>query len=151
MKFCNCRRILDIYSQGLLRCLRVNCLHCVAKGIRYNMIVNGTELLQLDHTHRTSLRGSFGRKASTLKISAAQLRSGKKNCTEITVFMCQQKPYPVWFSCLRKSYPEVYEHSLKRNSAVSDSPRRSLLYPITNGMSGACACQNTITVRCVIY
>ena len=30
---------------------------------------------------------------------------------EITVLMCEQKPYPVWFSRRRKSYPIVeYEH-----------------------------------------
>ena len=73
------RRDGMMYSVSL-RCLRLNCLHCTAKAIRYNMIVNNTELSQLDHTHRTSLRGAFGRKASTLnlKISDAQLRSGTK-------------------------------------------------------------------------
>ena len=28
-----------------------------------------------------------------------------KNRTEITVHMCDKKPYPEWFSCVRKSYP----------------------------------------------
>ena len=28
-----------------------------------------------------------------------------RNRAEITVFMCEQKPYPVWFSRQRKSYP----------------------------------------------
>ena len=29
-----------------------------------------------------------------------------RNCAEITVLhMCEQKPYPVWFSCWCKSYP----------------------------------------------
>ena len=26
-------------------------------------------------------------------------------CAEITVLVCEQKPYPVWFSCWCKSYP----------------------------------------------
>ena len=61
----NMRRDGTMYSVSVhLRCLGLNCLHCTAKAIRYNMIVNGTELSQLDRTHRTSLRGAFGRKAS---------------------------------------------------------------------------------------
>lgn len=31
---------------------------------------------------------------------------------DITVFILEQKPYPVWFSCRRKSYPVYFEHSL---------------------------------------
>ena len=71
------RRDGMMYSVSL-RCLRLNRLHCTAKAIRYSMIVKDTELQQLDHTLRTSLRGAFGRKTSTLKLSAAQLRSGTK-------------------------------------------------------------------------
>ena len=33
---------------------------------------------------------------------AASLRY--RNRAKITVVMCEQKPYPVWFSCMRKSY-----------------------------------------------
>ena len=33
---------------------------------------------------------------------AASLRYKKR--AKITVVMCEQKPYPVWFSCMRKSY-----------------------------------------------
>ena len=36
------RREGTMYSVSL-RCLRLNCLHCTAKAICYNMIVNGTE------------------------------------------------------------------------------------------------------------
>ena len=28
-----------------------------------------------------------------------------KNLAKITVFICEQKAYPVWFSCRRESYP----------------------------------------------
>ena len=45
---------------------------------------------------------------STLEIGAAQLRFVTpllRNRDEITVFMFEQKPYPVWLSCMRKSYP----------------------------------------------
>jgi len=38
----------------------------------------------------------------TFEISAAQLRCS--NRPEITVLVCEQKLYPVWFSCGRKSY-----------------------------------------------
>ena len=34
---------------------------------------------------------------------AASLRY--RNCAEITVCMCERKPYPEWLSCRRKSYP----------------------------------------------
>ena len=27
------------------------------------------------------------------------------NRADVTVLVCEQKPYPVWFSCRRKSYP----------------------------------------------
>ena len=37
------RRDGMMYSVSL-RCLRLNCLHCTAKAIGFNMIVNGTEL-----------------------------------------------------------------------------------------------------------
>ena len=67
------RREGTMYSV-FLRCLRLSFLHCAAKCIRYDMIVNGTERHR-SLTTRTSLRGAFGRKASTVKISAAQLRS----------------------------------------------------------------------------
>ena len=45
---------------------------------------------------------------STLEIGAAQLRSVTpllRNRAEITVFMFEQKLYPVWLSCMRRSYP----------------------------------------------
>ena len=39
------RRDGTMYSVSVhLRCLGLNCLHCTAKAIRYNMIVNGTDL-----------------------------------------------------------------------------------------------------------
>ena len=33
------------------------------------------------------------------------------NRTEITALRCEQKPYAIWFSCLRKSSPVMYEDS----------------------------------------
>ena len=45
----------------------------------------------------------------------AALPPYRNRYTEIIVFMCEQKPHPVWFSCRRKSY-SVYgslcEHNL---------------------------------------
>ena len=90
------RREGTMYSVSL-RCLRLNCLHCDAKGIRYNMIVNITP--------RSVSSKDFQTFHFQDKRGAASLRY--RNCTKITVLMCQQKPYPVlWFSYLRKSYPE---------------------------------------------
>ena len=47
---------------------------------------------------------------------AASLRN--RNRVKITVLMCEQKPYPIWFSCrrTRKSYPIWREHSFKLDS-----------------------------------
>ena len=42
---------------------------------------------------------------------AASLRD--RNRAEITVFNCKKKLYPVWISCLGKSYPRLCEYSLK--------------------------------------
>ena len=47
---------------------------------------------------------------------AASLRH--RNRVEITVRMCEQKHYPEWFLCWRKSYPDF-----------SDSARRKTKYP----------------------
>lgn len=35
-----------------------------------------------------------------------------RNRAEITVLVCEEKPYPVWFSCWHKSYPVQCERSL---------------------------------------
>ena len=55
---------------------------------------------------------------STLEIVAAKLRCVKEIATtgEITVLMCEQSRYPVWFSCRRKSYPVLCEHNLNQMS-----------------------------------
>ena len=37
-----------------------------------------------------------------------------RNRSEITVLMCKQKPYPVWFWCRRKSHSLQCEHSLSQ-------------------------------------
>ena len=37
----------------------------------------------------------------------------QRNRAEITILMCEQKPFSVWFSYRRKSYPVQCEHSLK--------------------------------------
>ena len=41
-----------------------------------------------------------------------------RNRSEITVRMTEQKPYPVWFSCLRKSYPVLCRHGLRKGGRV---------------------------------
>ena len=43
---------------------------------------------------------------------APLLRHREGNGAEITVLMCEYKPFPVWFSCGRKSYPVKYEQNL---------------------------------------
>ena len=89
------RREGTMYSVSL-RCLRLNSLHCDAKGIRYNMIVNIAPRSVSSKDFQTF---HFQDKRGTASLTY-------RNCTKITVLMCQQKPYPVlWFSYLRKSYP----------------------------------------------
>ena len=50
---------------------------------------------------------------------AAYLRY--RNRAEITVFMCEQKPYPVWFPRRRKSSPVECEHSLRMRRKICKS------------------------------
>ena len=45
-------------------------------------------------------------------MGAAQLRSAAKIRSEITVLKCEQKAYPIWLLCRRKSHP-VQVDSLK--------------------------------------
>lgn len=47
---------------------------------------------------------------------AASLRN--RNCTEIAVLMCEQRPRPVWFSRRRKSYTVECEDSLRTTFRV---------------------------------
>ena len=42
---------------------------------------------------------------STLEIGTTQLRSVTEIAPKSPVLMCEQKFYPVWFTCRRKSYP----------------------------------------------
>ena len=134
-----------------LRCLSLNCLHCAAKCIRYNMIVNGTErhrsLTTRSHTSNIAPRSVWS------KDFHFQDKRGAASLSYRNPFLCVNRSLIRYygFPCLRKSYPEWGEQGLKRISALSNSPRRSLLYPIGNGMSSVCACQITITIRSAIY
>ena len=54
-----------------------------------------------------------------------------RNGAKIIVLMCEQKSYPVWFSCGRKSNPVLCEHSLRSsNRLISpfDGLRRSFCF-----------------------
>ena len=66
------------------------------------------------HAHWTSRQNSKTSKSysvpcghfSSSEIGAAQLAASRsyRNRAKITVLMCEQKPYPVWFPRRRKSY-----------------------------------------------
>ena len=45
-----------------------------------------------------------------------------------TVLMCEQKPYPVWFSWRRKSSPVQYKHSLSLSLGIQNTKILRLLY-----------------------
>ena len=49
---------------------------------------------------------------SALEIGAAQYSLRLRNRADITVLMCEQKPYLVWFSYQSKTYPIYCEHNL---------------------------------------
>ena len=55
---------------------------------------------------------------------------------QIITLMCKQKPYPVWFSCRRKSYPVEREHtglklmSGKRTLILSHPYKTLSLHPL---------------------
>ena len=42
----------------------------------------------------------------------------QRNRVEITVLLCEQSPYPVWFSCRRKSFPVYCKHCLSFSISV---------------------------------
>ena len=42
----------------------------------------------------------------------------RNHCTEITVPMSEQKPYPMWFLCKEKSYRVYCRHSLNYNYSL---------------------------------
>ena len=44
----------------------------------------------------------------------------QKTRAEITVLMCEQNPYPVWFLCRRKSYPLYCENRLNTDLNISE-------------------------------
>ena len=59
---------------------------------------------------------------------AALVRYRNGNRSEMTVLMCEYKPFPVWFSCRRKSYPVSMNIALIANFAVIWLYRRLLSY-----------------------
>ena len=52
---------------------------------------------------------------------AASLRY--RNRVEISVLICEQKPYPLWFLCWRKSNPVLCKHSLRLSDGRQNTPR----------------------------
>ena len=48
-----------------------------------------------------------------------------RNRAKITVLMCEQKPYPVWFWCRRTSYPAHCKYSLKLTNIITLLKSRS--------------------------
>ena len=65
----------------------------------------------------------------TFEAGEAQLRSVTEIAPKITVLMCEQKLYPVWFSCMRKSYSVQRKHNLSLTTIMrikSDRPWQDL-------------------------
>ena len=46
-----------------------------------------------------------------------------RNRAEISVLICEQKPYPLWFLCWRKSYPVLCKHSLRLSDGRQNTPQ----------------------------
>ena len=55
----------------------------------------------------------FKRRSRCCRVVGSKSPYCHRNRAEITVRKREQKPYPVWFSCWRKSCPVECEHSLK--------------------------------------
>ena len=132
-----------------LRSLRLNCLHCNAKCIRYDMIVNGTErhrsLTTRSHTSNIAPRSVWSKDFQFRdKRGAASL--SYRNCTEITLLMCQQKPYPVlWFSVSSKKLSGmVWAGSQTYLCSLSNSPTFPSISYCKWNVECRCACQITI-------
>ena len=49
---------------------------------------------------------------------------------QITVLMCEQKPYPEWFLCRRKSYPVLCKHSLRLSDGRHNTPQHLANRPV---------------------
>ena len=46
-----------------------------------------------------------------------------RNRAEISVLICEQKPYPLWFLCRRKSNPVLCKHSLRLSDGRQNTPQ----------------------------
>ena len=46
-----------------------------------------------------------------------------RNRAEISVLIYEQKPYPLWFLCRRKSYPVLCKHSLRLSDGRQNTPQ----------------------------
>ena len=57
------------------------------------------------------------------KRSARRSLARYRNRAEISVLICEQKPYPLWFLCWRKSYSVLCKHNLRQTA------RRKTKYP----------------------
>ena len=118
MSFTHFEQTLNIVPEQLTE--RVWCTKSQSSLLNIYFRLSGFQspLLLLRSKHPKTLRQ---RAAETYPIcdnplavvqhGAASLRN--RHRAEITVFMCEQKPYPVWFSCQRKSYLVWHEHSLR--------------------------------------
>ena len=75
------------------------------------------------NTYLFTLHQSVAQNLSAMRVTVGEFRDRRgatslryRNRAEITVLMCEQKPYPVWFSYRRKIYPVYCEHSLRPDS-----------------------------------
>ena len=94
-------------------CIRMK-NHLLIKGRALNLV-----LIQRPGGTR---KWPFRDRCDAARRSAASVRY--RNCADITILMCEQKPYyPVWFSCRRKSYrqpisfPGAYTLSYRERNA----------------------------------
>ena len=96
----------QLRSLNWIRCAKITVLLCKQKPYPgwFSRRRKSYPVVEYEHL--------FDMWLSSLEIDAAQLRSlSWIYCAEITVLLCKQKPYPVWFSRRRRSYPVVeYEH-----------------------------------------
>ena len=81
---------------------------CVSLGSHYTKVLHTQNLSDLRHSSRAA----------------------------IAVFVCEQKPYPLWFSWQRKSYPVKHEHSLGKKIHLGETTRNDEWQDVSNQAAG---------------
>ena len=87
-------------------CKKREALRASVTDIRYNVDIVGDSLIR-NCSVKTLLDSTTNAKEWSRNLS------GMRRLSEITVVMCEQETYPIWFPCWRKNYPVFCRHGLR--------------------------------------